>query len=231
MIQFPVSACHVCPLGSSTDARCPFTPNTLPAGAVITAQGERSYRVGFVREGVVSLTRVEEDGSESVSLRGPRSFLMSESLRGDSSPFEVRALSEVRLCSLESAAAADWIGPPTSPARKILDLILGDLEQRQRDVSWRSGDAVARTARFLLTVGLHPPGVPPLQKQLVARLLGMRPETLSRALRYLSDHELIERGAEGKVKNEAELNLVAQHGEAHAPPAPPALASAAGGNG
>lgn len=215
MIQLPVANCSTCPLGTTSDLRCPFTPVAVPAGALVAAQGERCKSVAFVREGVVSLTRVEPDGSEHVALRGPRSLLMPEAIRGDASPCEVRALSEVRICSLASEDAARWIGPPNSPARTFLTLLLADLEERQRDVSWRTGDAVARTARFLSTVGLRPTGVPPLQKQLVARLLGMRPETLSRALRFLVDQGIVESGAEGKVKDASRLSSIARNGEAY----------------
>ncbi len=209
LLQSPIPSCAVCPLGAVSRSRCPFTPTYLPAGALVCGQGERSARVGFVREGVVSLTRVEPDGTESVALRGPRSLVNIEALRSAASPYEVRALSDVRLCAVDASVLGNWVGPEDSPARAVMELVLADGELRQRDLSWRSGDALARSARFLLAVGLRPAGAPPLQKQLVARLLGMRPETLSRALRMLSEQGLVEAGPEARVRDPARLHVLA----------------------
>lgn len=208
MFSTPVSTCQSCPISLTAGGRCPFTPTKVPASAVICAQGERHPSIYFVREGAVTVSAVDEAGNErSVSVRGPRSLLCLEALRGTASPSEVRALSDVRLCGLPVEEISRWLGQEGTPARHLLELLMTELERHQGDIQWRSGDSLARVARFLQTVGLRPKGASPLSKQLVARVLAMRPETFSRCLTQLTERGIVSRN--GRVLDTDALAQIA----------------------
>jgi CRP-like cAMP-binding protein len=159
---------------------------------VLCAQDERQGNTYFVREGLLALRTTDAEGSESwLALRGPRSLLYA-SLPARPSPCELRTVTEVRLCSAPAEVLAAWMGPEGSPPRALLELLLGELERHRQELSWRSGDSPSRLARFLLAACEEddaPRAMPP--KQLVARALGMRPETLSRCLRRFIDKGLV----------------------------------------
>ncbi len=200
MLSQPIQNCRVCPLSASGAGRCPFTPTQLPASAVVCNQGDAHPTVYYVREGTVALCTVDADGVESgLAIRGPRSLLCCESMSGTPSPFEIRAITPLRLCSMPAKALGRWVGPERSPAQSVLELLLYELSRRQEDMSWRRGDSMSRVARFVLASGMRLNGARPLQKQMVARVLGMRPETLSRCLGKLADRGLIARGTGAKV--------------------------------
>lgn len=199
--------------GALASGRCPFTQVRHKAGTLLCNQGVVHSSVYFIREGLVSLSTLNRDGTEQgFALRGPRALLFAECLKGEPAMFEVRTLTEGRFCALERSQAWGWLGPEGSPARTVLGLVLDSFLDHQRDLNRNSGDCLARVARFALEFArMAGNGRSPLgQKQLVARLLGMRPETLSRCLRILQDDGLIEARAEVKVLNAAKLRVVAR---------------------
>jgi len=203
--------------------RCPFTPTRVPAASLLCAQGEHAPNAYFVREGLVALRAVDAQGSECwLALRGPRSLLHA-SPKGRASPHELRTVTEARLCSAPAEALSAWMGPPGSPSRALLELLLGELERHWRELTWRSGESPSRLARFLLATvdESQPRPLPP--KQLVARALGMRPETLSRCLRRFIDQGLVTEEATPRVLNRERLTAIAtgasevREESAHAP--------------
>ena len=192
MTEAPISSCGVCPLGSLNGSRCPFTPAQRPAQAIICGQGERHSAVYWIREGLVGLTSVDEGGAErSFTFRGPRALLCLESLRNEPSSFEVRALSPVKLCSCSAAELLRSVGPEESTAHVVLDLLLSEIKNRRSDQHWRFGSSLSRVARFVLAYGGEPGVLPYFQKQIVAGLLGIRPETFSRCIARLVTAGLI----------------------------------------
>ena len=233
MLHRSVESCSECPLGTTRAGPCPFTPRRFTAGAVVSPQGEVARNVYFVREGTVALSGLGADGSErSLGIRGPRSMLCWEAFQGKSSPVEVRTLTPSRVCALPVAEAANWAGPPDSPARALLSLLVEELVQREEESEARLGDTVGRVARFLLS--WSPPGEAPkarLRKQVIARSLGMRPETFSRALTRLVEKGLVSRGPLLTILDREGLEAVASTGAkedarsvgAEAPARPPGL--------
>ena len=183
----PVTDCQACSLGIASQGRCRLTPSARESGATLCAQGERPRTVYFVKEGFVALSAVSPRGTELVlTLRGPTSLLCTEALHGEPSPFEVRALSRVKLCGISGDAMSQWVGPEQSPARVVLDLLLAESRMQRDEVNWRQGDCLSRVARFALAHARFLADRPnAVRKQVVARLLGMRPETLSRCLTRL----------------------------------------------
>ena len=207
----PVSDCNTCTLGLASAGRCRLTLASREAGATICAQGERPRNVYFVKEGFVSLSAVSPRGAELLlSLRGPTSLLCTEALQGEASAFEVRALSRVRLCGLSGDAMMQWIGPERSAARVVLDLLLAEGKQQRDEVNWRQGDCLSRVARFALAHARFLADRPTaVRKQVVARLLAMRPETLSRCLTRLEKEGVVDASRGVRVLDQRRLATIA----------------------
>jgi CRP/FNR family cyclic AMP-dependent transcriptional regulator len=212
----PVTDCNCCSFGiasqvSASNGKCRLTPTTREAGSTICAQGERPRTVYFVKEGVVALSSVSPRGAElGLTLRGPTALLCTEALQGEASPFEVRALSRVRLCGMGGDALSQWIGPEKGASRVVLELLLTESRQQRDEVNWKQGDCLARVARFALAHARFLADRPnAVRKQVVARLLGMRPETLSRCLTRLEADGLIDASRGVRVLDAARLATVA----------------------
>jgi CRP/FNR family transcriptional regulator, cyclic AMP receptor protein len=190
-----VHTCQACVIGKAARRHCPFARQQLAARSILCSQGALPTKVFFVREGLLALGSNDRAGDEGgLALRGPRSFLCIEALNDEPSPTEVRALSDVELCSVSSEVLRQWIGPESSPGWAVVSFLLSELHQRERDRGWLEGKSLTRVARYLLARDLWPQDEKPLRKLTVARMLGMRPETLSRCLRKLVARGLIEGG-------------------------------------
>jgi CRP/FNR family transcriptional regulator, cyclic AMP receptor protein len=207
----PVNDCSACSLGIASAGRCRLTPTAREAGATLCAQGERPRTVYFVKEGFVSLSAVSPRGSEVLlTLRGPASLLCTESLHGDPSPYEVRALSRVKLCGIAGDQMSSWVGPDRSPARAVLDLLLTEGKLQRDEVNYRQGDCLSRVARFALAHARFLADRPnAVRKQVVARLLGMRPETLSRCLTRLERDGVVDASRGVRVLDPRRLAAIA----------------------
>jgi CRP-like cAMP-binding protein len=207
----PVTDCNLCGLGIASQGRCRLTPTSRESGSTICAQGERPRTVYFIKEGFVALSAVSTRGAELVlTLRGPSSLLCTEALQAEPSPYEVRALSRVKVCGISGDALAQWIGPERAAARVILDLVLTESRQQRDEVNWRHGDCLSRVARFALAharfLAERPNAV---RKQVVARLLGMRPETLSRCLTKLEADGVVDASRGVRVLDARRLAAIA----------------------
>jgi CRP-like cAMP-binding protein len=207
----PVTDCAACGLGIASQGKCRLTPTTREPGSTICAQGERPRTVYFVKEGFVALSAVSPRGAELLlSLRGPSSLLCTEALQGEASPYEIRALSRVRICGIGGEALSQWVGPDRSAARVVLDLLLTESRQQRDEVNWRQGDCVARVARFALAHSRFLADRPnAVRKQVVARLLGMRPETLSRCLTRLEKEGMVDASRGVRVLDPRRLAAIA----------------------
>jgi CRP/FNR family transcriptional regulator, cyclic AMP receptor protein len=207
----PVSDCSACSLGIASAGRCRLSPTARESGATICAQGERPRTVYFVKEGFVSLSSVSPRGAELLlSLRGPSSLLCTEALQNEASAFEVRALSRIKICGIAAESMAQWIGPERSAARVVLDLLLTEGRQQRDEVNWRQGDCLSRVARFALAHARFLADRPTaVRKQVVARLLGMRPETLSRCLTRLEKEGVVDASRGVRVLDNRRLAAIA----------------------
>ncbi len=174
--------------------RCAFAPRKLAADTVLMAQGVVAREVAFVREGVVALTALTPDGAEAhVAVRGPRSMLGLEALGEKPSAAEVRAVTDVQLCTAPVERVRPWLGPD-SAALRMLELAMGELSEQRRDVGFRSGSAEVRVARFLLACANHVGRgkKAPFSKSRAAAVLGLRPETMSRVLKRLGERGILD---------------------------------------
>jgi CRP-like cAMP-binding protein len=207
----PVNDCGACTLGIASQGRCRLTPATRETGATLCAQGERPRTVFFVKEGFVSLSAVSPRGSEvQLTLRGPASLLCTEAMQSDPSPYEVKTISRVKLCAIPGDQMSSWVGPDRSPARAVLDLLLSEGKLQRDEVNYRQGDCLARVARFALAHARFLADRPnAVRKQVVARLLGMRPETLSRCLTRLERDGVVDASRGVRVLDPRRLASIA----------------------
>lgn len=208
-------ACGACPIGvASPRGDCPFREARVPAGACLERQGDVPSKVWYLRTGRVTLRAFREDGDEaSCAIRGPGSLLGLECLLGEPAAAEVACLTDVTACGLDGDGFRRWLGDLTSPLGVVLELGLREALQCMGERRSTAGTAVARVARFLIRYcDAHGASERPLAipKQVMARTLGMRPETLSRALRVLREAGAIGPGRAVVPADRARLVELAQ---------------------
>lgn len=211
-----VTECRRCPVGiaSSVAERgwCPFVPRKRAAGSVLHVAGDTVDRVWFVKSGAVLVTRsVDEERAEGLpwAIRRGGSFLGLEGLVGTHHLDSARALTEVTLCGATLDAVEAWLETRRTAARILLDSVLRS-ESRERPLRGNAdGTATQRAASWLLENGARPSPAT-VSRRVLAGLLGMRPETLSRALRSLGASGAIRHGRRSlEVLDRARLRSVA----------------------
>lgn len=210
MLRRPVHDCCDCELFG--EGKCIFSPKTLKADELIVAQGAVSAEVGFVRRGVVALSKVSRSGDQTWgAVRGPRSVVGVEAVEGATSSCDVRALTEVEMCSASLPAVKSWISS-AGGARTLFNLTLTELLEQRRDADFQTGTAETRVARFALAcerlIGTGR-NQRPLSKARVAALVGMRPETLSRVLRRFSERGYLDSSSGIRILDREALETLA----------------------
>lgn len=194
MFASPIESCDLCALGKN--GPCLFRPRAFKAGSGLLHQGEVNRSVHFVKDGVVGLTATDATGEEVLSsVRGPNTVLGLESLQERPAPFTVTALEDTTVCSasaLQVRRETD-LDATSNLTSSFLGLVLAEHANTQRDADLRAGQARARVAKFLVAAArlVKPGKKSAFSKAHVAALLGIRPETLSRCLRKLSEEGLI----------------------------------------
>lgn len=209
MLRDAVKSCPECPLGRT--GACRFKPRALAAGARVWDQGDEARSLVFVKEGVVALTSSDAEGRElSAGVRGPRSLLGLEGLRGNSTSASVVALTRTTVCTANVESVNGKLGSDETAA--LLDFALDELQQTARDTDLRTGPALSRVARFVLRHAdlIRHGRRSPFSKRHVAQLLAIRAETFSRCLKVLEDGGLISRRGEAlNVRDRRQLEVVA----------------------
>jgi CRP-like cAMP-binding protein len=191
MTHNPIEDCGACTLGRACrPGPCPFHDLHRPAGTILLPQGETPACVWFVRSGTVLITSLSEAGDETLcALRGPGSLIGLEALRERATDYEAWALSDVVACRIDAASFRAWVGERVTPIGAVLEIALDEAAQRHDERLALAGRSVERVARFLLERRRIERCDQPLhvEKRVLARMLGMRAETLSRALHRLRD--------------------------------------------
>lgn len=188
--------CATCAIGKASahgaGGLCPLIDRPIAAGDTIFSQGDPAKILFFVKEGAVSLTRDRSGGKSArvCAIRFPGSLFGTESVIGGAYAFTATAASDSVVCTVAGEGIDQWLGPKDTPARTALELTL---RAHQGDVvhSAATGTAEQRVASWLCEEG--PRGVTlALPRKVVADLLDMRAETLSRALAALSEQGALE---------------------------------------
>ena len=178
----PVNDCRRCPVGAAcAPATCAFVCERKDTGRHLSFVGTPIERVVFVKRGYLALHR---GPGTPVALRSPGAMVGIECLGPRASVHTATAITDVEVCSL---GAADFRSLATRAPSAVLGLLTVELGRRDRDESFRTGPADARVARLLLERlrrggAAHPL---PFNQRTFARVLALRPETLSRVLTRL----------------------------------------------
>jgi CRP/FNR family cyclic AMP-dependent transcriptional regulator len=206
-------ACAACVLGRASNGDgCPFHDTTFTAGSVILRQGEEPSCVWLLRAGTVLLTSTTAGGEETeCALRGPGAMIGLEALTRRPAGYEAWALSEVTLCRLSSESFRAWVGDLQTPAGAVAALAIEEGERRRGERVALAGQARQRVARFLVErLRLEGDNHPlPVEQQVLARMLGMKPETMSRALARLRDAGAIAGGRGVRIIDPEVLERIA----------------------
>lgn len=196
-------ACAECRLGlASGDRTCPFRETRRTRGSVLHQQGEVVPTIGYLRSGLVLLSSVAQSGEELwCKIRGREYVIGFESALGQPAQSSAFALSNLLICTLDGAEFRSWLGSLTTPLGAMLSLALVELSRSGLDLKHFSGTASQRLGRFLQEridagAGPEPLDVP---RVVLARMLGMRPETLSRAIGDLARGGVLAKGYKLRV--------------------------------
>jgi CRP-like cAMP-binding protein len=205
--------CQACGLvlRSGIDA-CPFRDTRRGAGTILIHQGVKPSNVLYLRRGHVVLSSTAESGTEvSCAVRGPDTLLGLEAVLDLPMPYQVWALTDVVLCTLDTHAFRDWLGSEKSPIRATLLFSVAESARRVGERQALQGTAVRRVARFLLQHAEASNDGEPLHTphRVLAGILGMRPETLSRALAALRDSGALAVGRTVRVASKERLRAAA----------------------
>ena len=172
---------------------CPFVDRARAAGELVYLEGEPAQQVWFVKQGTIALLRKGGENHAEGRVRAVRfagSFIGLEALVAERYLDSARATSDAILCGTTRAGLDGWLEPRDGPARVVLELTLRaqcwELPRRAPP----DGSAVERVAGWLWEEGQRGATLG-LPRHIIADLLGMRPETLSRAIATLVDRGLI----------------------------------------
>jgi CRP-like cAMP-binding protein len=194
----PITSCETCPVGVASGVLegepCGFVDRIRRPGESLYLEGEPVDRVWFIRHGSVALLReAGERQGEGVAwtVRSAGAVLGLECLARTSYVDSARALSCVRLCVASQQHFVSWLANRADAARTTLELVVAAGCYDAPRPSRSDGTALERVARWLIDESPRRNGGG-LPRRVVAQLLGMLPETLSRALAELARRGAIE---------------------------------------
>jgi len=206
--------CQTCGLVTRSGvAECPFRDTRRAAGSVLLQQGVKPEAVVYLRRGQVVLSSNAASGAEvSCAVRGPDTLLGLELLLDQPMPYQVWALTDVAYCTLDHAAAEAWLGDRGTPAGAALTYALEESARRVGERQALQGPALRRVARFLLQHSEADGSDEALKTphRVLAGMLGMRPETLSRTLADLRAAGALARGRVVRVASVERLRELAE---------------------
>jgi CRP-like cAMP-binding protein len=203
-------ACELVLRSGATD--CPFRDAKKPAGTVLIPEGHKPDGVLYLRRGQVVLSTTSSSGTEaSCAVRGPNTLLGLEAVLDRPMPYQVWALTDVAICVLEIGQFKSWLGDMSSPLGAALGYSLEEAARRVGERQALEGTALKRVARFLMQHVENGANGESLDTphRLLAGMLGMRPETLSRALAELRDLGALGAGRSVRVTSIDRLRSIA----------------------
>lgn len=176
------------------------TPTQLTGGQIVYAAGSDVSQLLVVHTGRLKITRSSADGQDRVvRVLEPGDFVGEASfLTGVRPDHTVTTLEPASLCVFKHADLAKLVAAhPTIAVRMLQTLSRRLTDTETRLAAATSTDVSARLAGYLLSLPGHhgDDGLEitlPLAKKDIASLLDTTPESLSRALRRLSDSGMID---------------------------------------
>jgi CRP-like cAMP-binding protein len=174
--------CQTCTLRlRASNAVCPFTTGRGAAGTTLLRRDRVPESVVYLRRGHVALSSSSERAELLCAVRGAGALLGLEAVVSRRLPYDVHTIDDATFCTVNVEAFKAWLGPLDSPLGSALLFALDETMRRTGERHRIDGSATRRVARLLSDEeeGAMPSDVP---HAVLARVLGMRPETLSRAL-------------------------------------------------
>lgn len=212
----PIVACGTCPIRhNAVCAECDADElavlesvksyRTVPAGTRLAEAGQTLDYFSSIVSGCATMSRTLEDGRrQTVGLLLPSDFIGRPGRA--KSPFDVEALTEVRLCRFERSAFERLVRGTPHIAARLLTMTLDELDAA-RDWAVVLGRLTARekVAAFLVSLARRQAGAHgalnlehdakvhlPLSREAMADHLGLTIETTSRQITALRKDGLIE---------------------------------------
>jgi CRP/FNR family transcriptional regulator len=182
--------CDQCAVGIASHVghggHCHFIQRECQPGDTLYREGDEADTVWVVQRGRVMLRRAgpSSDEAHAHAVRTSGDFLGLEALVVPRYADTAQVLQPSQICGARREHVDRWLGAPTTPARAALEQTLRTFVAEAPRAASSDGTAVRRVARWLVAEaqGEQSPAVP---KRALADLLGMVPETLSRALSEL----------------------------------------------
>jgi CRP-like cAMP-binding protein len=187
----PEMSCEACPVGVASNVgrggHCHFVRHEAHAGEQLYHQGDDAGAVWMVKRGRVLMQRAaqnEQDAAHAHAVRQRGDFIGLEALVLPRYADTATALQDVVVCGARRDHIDKWLGAPATPARAALEQTLRSMCADPPRAASSDGTAVRRLARWLVAE-VKDGRAPAVPKRMLADLLGMVPETLSRALAEL----------------------------------------------
>ncbi len=181
-----------CPIGGAAGCgegrRCPMSPRTFEAGVMLAVEGAAAERLWFVQHGSLALfreTREQHGAGVPWAVRRAGSLVGEEGMVQSTYADTAVTLTPVTVCVASRDAFARWVeqvGAAASMA--VMGLVVQARCAEGPRPTAAAGSAVQRVARWLADES-RGGRAPTIERRVVARLLGMLPETFSRALARL----------------------------------------------
>ncbi len=157
------------------------------AGTCLFVAGERAETFFYVKHGAVALSRAagdrEGEGTPH-AIRRAGSLLGVEGIVRDTYLDSARTVTETTLCAAPRNEMLGWLARDQA-ARTLLECVLLTWCADNPRRATADGSAAQRVAEWLLEGGERM-AVRSLPRSVVAGLLGMKPETMSRAVAALA---------------------------------------------
>lgn len=185
----------------------------VDAGALLFREGEKSNAVFAVLEGLLKLTVSRRDGSEVVveTFHAGTSFAEALAFSDDANPVSAVALVKTRVLMAPGKVVQSAIRENPEAFGATISATYVHLHRLIRQIEeLKSTSSLERLARYIMaraeadgnkSTTLHIP----YEKQTLASLLGIKPETLSRAFRRLEEHGVELAGRTIDIKDRAAL--------------------------
>ncbi len=185
------ASCVLCPIGVASGVgrggHCPMVDRRRPSGTCLFVAGEPVDTIWYVKQGAVALSRPsgEKRGEGTPhAIRRAGAVLGTEGLVRDTYVDTARTVTEVSLCAAPRSDVIQWLARDGA-ARALLECVLSTWCSDNPRRATADGSAPQRVAEWLLD-GAERKASRSLPRSVIAGLLGMKPETMSRAVATLA---------------------------------------------
>jgi len=169
--------------------------STCPRGGTLFVQGDPANFMYVILQGCVKLTRITPGGDEVVVAvySAGNSFGEAIALKGGKYPVTVEAVQDSVLLQVETRIVFDTLRTEPDLAVAMLSSTFSHLHELVMEIeNLKALTGAQRLATFLISLAPVDEGpcsfVLPYDKILIAKRLGMKPESLSRSFANLRAH-------------------------------------------